>query len=51
MGVKSRIVGTCVMYNEEERDAFVQAGGDDDYVEKSFDPDKFIPIHHDLDNH
>ena len=49
MGVQSRIVGTSAMYNEEERDAFVQAGGDD-YVEKPFGPDKFIPILRELDN-
>lgn len=49
MGVQSRIVGISAIYNEGERTAFIEAGGDD-YVEKPFDPDKFIPILNELDN-
>ncbi|PON51408.1 Two-component response regulator [Parasponia andersonii] len=49
MAPQSRIVGLSAYYNEVERMAFLEAGGDD-YFEKPFGPDKFIPILRELDN-
>lgn len=49
MGVRSRIVGMSVAFTERERQAFLEAGGDD-YLEKPMRPDTFVPILQDLDS-
>lgn len=49
MGVRSRIIGISILFTENERRVFLEAGGDD-YMEKCMHPERFIPILQELDN-
>lgn len=48
MGVRSKMLGITANYSEEEKQEFLEAGGDV-YFEKPLSPYKFIPILEDID--